>query len=592
VPYQHQHQALKSRRLRLSTRMRAAVIAPEQRYAGESTQPISAVAPSSKFNFIEVFAGIGGMTLGLLDASSDSVSTFIPRLLVDIDSEARAVFIRNFPDIRYLCADVHTLSGDEIRARAGMAAGEVLHVLAGGPPCQGFSGLGSRALDDERNVHVVDFLRLVKELKPLVAVMENVPQVITSHGGAVIKEVCETLSRLGYSSCADILWASDYGVPQLRKRAFVIAYKEELGVVPEFPARTHERVPFARELIRADGRRRYDTARRPYVSVEEAIGDLPLITSGGGDEVMFYSTPPQNDYQAWARKGTVAVFNHRSRAHSEKYLKKISVIQEGGRNVELPKAERFSENYYSQAYARLHRSGIAQTVTTYFGNPGSGRFMHFQEVRSITVREAARFQSFPDTFVFGGHQGTQMRHVGNAVPPLLARAIRDQVAADLRSLAVGKRSVETKLYDSPESREQRSKTMRAVPSKNTSIELGLRKALRKAGVKGYRLHVKGVPGTPDILFQKSRLAIFVDGCFWHGCKKCYREPGANKDYWRIKVQRNRDRDAMVTAACKEAGWRVLRIWEHQTTSDLDRLVVRIQRLLKISSDKVRTRARK
>jgi len=127
---------------------------------------------------------------------------------------------------------------------------------------------------------------------------------------------------------------------------------------------------------------------------------------------MFYQTPPVSDFQRWARAGSIAIFNHRSRAHSEAYLRKIAVIEEGGSNQDLPDGQRFSDNYYSQAYARLSRNGIAQTVTTYFGNPGSGRFLHYNELRSITTREAARFQSFPDTCVFAGNHSTQMRHVG------------------------------------------------------------------------------------------------------------------------------------------------------------------------------------
>lgn len=108
-------------------------------------------------------------------------------------------------------------SGAEIRERAGLAADEPIHVVAGGPPCQGFSFLGRRLLEDERNVHLIDFLRLVRELRPLVALIENVPLVITSHGGIVIKELCDGLAALGYASCADVLLASDYGVPQFRK---------------------------------------------------------------------------------------------------------------------------------------------------------------------------------------------------------------------------------------------------------------------------------------------------------------------------------------------------------------------------------------
>ena len=238
-----------------------------------------------------------------------------------------------------------------------MAPKEPIHVLIGGPPCQGFSWLGKRALDDARNVHLVDFLRIVRELRPLVAVMENVLLVVTSHNGAIIQEIMDGFGALGYASCADVLTASDYGVPQLRKRAFIVAYRGDLGIAPQFPRRTHERIPQASQLSLGDKRLRFETDKLPYVSVEEAIGDLPPLAAGEGEEFMFYNSPPLSDYQRWARSGSVGIFNHKSRAHTTKYLEKISVIEEGGRNQELPDDQRFSDNYYSQAYARLHRAG-------------------------------------------------------------------------------------------------------------------------------------------------------------------------------------------------------------------------------------------
>ena len=364
------------------------------------------------FTFMDVFSGVGGLTIGFADGSGDPGFAFVPRLMVDKDPEAREVANRNMPQVPFLVADVQKLSGNELRRAAGIGQKEQLHVLIGGPPCQGFSWLGKRALDDARNAHLVDFLRLVRELRPWVAVMEDVLLVVTSHDGAIIKEIVDGFGALGYSSCADVLTASDYGVPQLRKRAFIVAYRADLGIAPQMPRRTHERIPQASQLSISDKRLRFEPDKFPYVSVEEAIGDLPSLAAGQGDEFMFYQSAPQSDFQRWARTGAVGIFNHKSRAHTAEYLEKISVIEEGGRNQELPDDQRFSNNYYSQAYARLHRAGISQTVTTYFGNPGSGRFMHYRDLRSITVREAARFQSFPDTFVFtDGHQATQMRHV-------------------------------------------------------------------------------------------------------------------------------------------------------------------------------------
>jgi DNA (cytosine-5)-methyltransferase 1 len=535
------------------------------------------------FNVIDVFAGVGGLTLGFHDATSFPGCSFTTRLMVDHDAEARAVVVRNLPAVRYLRADVHSLSGSDIRTKAGMTEEEPVHVLVGGPPCQGFSFLGKRVLDDPRNVHLIDFLRLVRELRPFVVLMENVPLIITSHDGAVIGELFEGLSDLGYASCADVLTASEYGVPQLRRRAIVLAYRADLCLPPQLPVRTHERVPNATVLTEAKVRKRYEEHKLPYVAVEEAIGDLPSLAAGGGDEVMFYAAPAASAYQTWARQDSVAAFNHRSRAHAKDFLEKISVIGEGGRNKDLPKTQRFSDNYYSQAYARLHRHGIAGTITTCFGNPGSGRFTHYSDLRAITVREAARFQSFPDLYVFEGLHSTQMRLVGNAVPPLLSRSLRDHIGKDLLAADVHKpKTVGRPRRPEPvaPNAEERSRIMRAVPGKNTSAELALRRSLSDAGVRGYRLHDRRVAGKPDLIFPRARLAVFVDGCFWHGCPSCYREPKTNQQYWTMKVKRNMDRDRKVNELCESAGWRVVRLWEHEVLREAEFAAARILKELK------------
>jgi DNA mismatch endonuclease Vsr len=541
--------------------------------------PTDTLAPgqdASRINFIDLFAGVGGFTLGFRGIALDGRYSFVPRLLVDSDDAARKVVIRNLTDVPYLVADIHTLSGADIRRKAGIERDDRVHVLLGGPPCQGFSFLGKRMLNDERNLLVVDYIRIIKELRPLVAIMENVPLMITNHGGQVIQEVCSSLSAMGYASCAHILSANEYGVPQIRKRAFVIAYSSELGVAPELPSRTHERISAASDLFAASKRIQFEPNKLPYVSVDEAIGDLPSLLAGEGSEVAPYPRPPASLYQRSMRSGSIAVFNHRSRAHSKAFLAKIAVIGEGGRNHDLPDELRFSDNYYSQAYARLDRHGLANTITTFFGNPGSGRFTHYRDLRSISVREAARLQSFPDSFVFDGDLTTQMRHVGNAVPPLLARAIRNRVAEDLATYfeTTKTNAIPIKTQTGRDT-EERSRVMRAVPSKNSQAELMLRKSLSAAGMRGYRLHSSSLPGCPDVVFTSAKLAVFVDGCFWHGCPRCYREPKSNKAYWQMKVQRNKDRDARVTAECRKSGWRVLRLWEHDILRNADRAAAKV-----------------
>ncbi|MEW6211603.1 MAG: DNA cytosine methyltransferase [Acidobacteriota bacterium] len=302
-----------------------------------------------------------------------------------------------------------------------------LDFLIGGPPCQGFSQNGKRWLEDNRNKLMRRFIDIANEMNPKCAIIENVPTSLSAKQKLFNEEIEEAFS--GYITRASVLNASEFGVPQIRKRAFIVAMRKDLGVSEfSFPQGEFDAIDIGNNS-HSDAK-----AHLRFISVEEAIGDLPPLQAGEGIDGGQYLSEPASEYQRARRNGSICIFNHVARSHSKEFLKKISVIKPGEGNADLPDDQKFSDNYYSQAYARLHPQGIGFTVTANFRNPGSGRFTHYRDNRSITVREAARLQSFDDRILFHGYETDQERHVGNAVPPLMAEALAKHFGSIIGSL--------------------------------------------------------------------------------------------------------------------------------------------------------------
>ena len=385
--------------------------------------------------FIDVFAGVGGLTEGFRSAVSPTgAQMFTPYLLIDQVEAARKTQLRNHPETRYLLADVSCVTAKDLRHHAKLAFNDELDAIIGGPPCQGFSRLNKltrRMLDDPRNGLFKRFLELVREMKPRCVLIENVPNLLDFDGGRYQDETFEFFQKLQYNASAKVLSANEFGVPQLRKRAFIAAFRSDVLKEPfNFPLGKFPPLNSAREVNAAIHGKDDAFFSSPFISVEDAIGDLPSLDSG--KEGIYYEKPPFTDYQAARRRNAKMLSNHSARLHDVDFIeKKLKKIPEGGSNQDLDGRSRFDRGrqikYLSQAYGRLHRHGIAQTITAHFSNPGSGRFLHYRDHRSITVREAARFQSFDDDFVFCGKPEEQQKQVGNAVPPLLARAIAEHL---------------------------------------------------------------------------------------------------------------------------------------------------------------------
>jgi len=365
---------------------------------------------------VDIYAGCGGLSAGLEDAGFDLAYA------MDWDEHACATHAANFPNTTVERRDVRGLSGEHILK----IAGRPIDLLAGGPNCQGVSQRGLRNPDDPRNMMLLEFVRLVSEVKPRMFLFENVPGLAHRHNFGLLQGIFELFEELGYRCAADVLLAADYGVPQLRYRFFMVGTLEDIDI--SFPAPTHHGSA-------SDG-----LFTRPYVTVGEATGDLPEISAEHQDDVpVVLGGKPTNDFLRYVRDGAGEVFNHLCSATAKINLDRASYVPEGGNWKDIPPrllpqrlfACRMTD--HSTTYARLRRDQPSFTITSLFGNITAGAFTHPTQNRALSVREGARLQSFRDRFRFHGPRNSQYRQIGNAVPPLLARAVGEHLAKLLRN---------------------------------------------------------------------------------------------------------------------------------------------------------------
>lgn len=404
------------------------------------------VCLKDRHDIIDLFAGIAGVSAGFRDSGR-----FRPALLIDIDESAKKTYAFNHPRLqnRFLCKDIAKVTARDVILEVGGPP----RGIVGCPPCQGLSDVGLRRRVDDRN-HLVDhYFRLVRSLRPEFFVMENVPRVL---GYARFQKQIKLMTRR-YHIWAGVLNAARYGVPQTRQRAIVIGYRKDLKVEPTAPPPTHcgSRRVFAYDLQKLvspakeahwksilgtyarltkpeDCGSQKQAESTPFVTCKEALDDLPRASTKSQE--LNYRSTTKTHYQALMRRRARAVQNHTPWNHGLKMVAGMRKLKAG--ESPLSKVGRKHHPYYSQAYARLHPRGLARTVTTNFHNPGAGRFWHYAAERTLTVREAARLQSFPDHFRFPNELPltVQERLIGNAFPPLLARAIARHISLEIGHL--------------------------------------------------------------------------------------------------------------------------------------------------------------
>jgi DNA (cytosine-5)-methyltransferase 1 len=344
--------------------------------------------------FLDLFCGIGGLSLGLQRAG------LLPLGGIDSWDEALATFARNHPGIRFLRADLTVLTLAQIESAFGVTA-DAIDVIVGGPPCQGFSTVGKRDVDDPRNRLWQNFHGLVNAIRPAYVVVENVEGLNVMKNGGIRDRLIEEFNAIGYLMKAKLLRAADYGVPQLRKRMIFLGWLEGLAE-PSFP------------------RRNCDS----HVTVADAIFDLPPLAPGERRTV--YEAFPRTAYQVARRKGCTVLHNHEAANHPARLVEVLEHIPDGGNRKSIPDHLQPKSGFHN-SYARLASWKPAIAVTSNMRKPSSARATHPNQHRGLTVREGLRLQSFDDDFVVLGSRTSQYLQVGNAVPPLLAFAVGREV---------------------------------------------------------------------------------------------------------------------------------------------------------------------
>ena len=357
---------------------------------------------------VDLFCGAGGLSHGFMQAGYDVLFGS------DIDPTFGRTFMASHPHAKFVAKPIEALTLDEVLQATQLQAGE-LDVLVGGPPCQGYSVYNhGRGEQDPRAGLFREYLRLVRGLRPKWLVMENVTGLTSISGGRLIESIVAEIEASGYRDVAfKVLKAEEFGVPQERRRIVFIANR--VGVPIEFPQTSH------------------DGISKPYVTVWDAIGDLPAINEQWEFEAgAEYVSSTQNDYQRAMRRRSERASNHFGPRLSKINLERIRHIPQGGSWRDVPfellpagmkKAKRSD---HTKRYGRPRPTDLACTILTKC-DIHWGAYVHPIQNRAFTVREAARLQSFPDDFVFYGSMTEQFVQVGNAVPPLMAKAIAEKI---------------------------------------------------------------------------------------------------------------------------------------------------------------------
>lgn len=362
-----------------------------------------------KIKVIDLFAGVGGLSYGFANDERFEIvaaNEILPNM-------AKAYEL-NHPSIKVYCRDIKEFGIADLQRDFGIKEGEV-DLVVGGPPCQAFSTVGKRLIDDPRGKLFQEYYRVLKELNPKVFLFENVKGLLSIQSGELLLTIISLFESLGYKVAYRVLNAADYGVPQIRERVIIVGTK--FNVEFSYPEPTHYNKENSQSLL--------TQGLKPYLTLSEAISDLPFINSG--EESFEYSAEPKNEFQKLMRKNSpTKLIDHSAPKNNKKLIKLMESLPDGGTPNDLPEELRPSSGF-ANTYCRLWWDRPSTTITRNLSTPSSSRCIHPKAPRPLTTREGARVQCFSDDYVFFGSRSEKNLQIGNAVPLFLSIALKNAI---------------------------------------------------------------------------------------------------------------------------------------------------------------------
>lgn len=367
-----------------------------------------------KFKVLDLFAGVGGLSYGF--ANDDNFEIIASNEILPDMAKAYSL---NHPTVKVYNCDIKDFGLKELDRDLKIQKGDI-DLIVGGPPCQAFSTVGKRLIDDPRGKLFQEYYRVLRELNPSVFLFENVKGLLSMQKGELLQTILSLFRSLGYKVKYEILNSADYGVPQIRERVIIIGTK--LNQEFEYPTPTH---------FNTNDNNLFNQNLRPYLTLSEAISDLPFIKNN--QESFKYGSKPNHEFQKSMRaKAPKKLMDHNTPNNNNKLVQLMECLPDGGTPQDIPKELR-PKSGFKNTYCKLWWERPAPTITRNLSTPSSSRCIHPKASRPLTTREGARIQCFPDDYIFYGSRSAKNLQIGNAVPTFLSVVLTNSIKQHLKN---------------------------------------------------------------------------------------------------------------------------------------------------------------